>query len=148
MLVGGRETELQRKWMSSKPLISTSTRDGQAYETGFKTFNLDPQDQGVRIVPHHKRSLFCPFNLFLSLFFTCPSHESRSLSVTMVVTISAAGQCAIIWMDACHVTQHVMQHEDPLLPLPLPPQSHRVLLSLARSLNLEIRCFGLDGGNP
>lgn len=31
--VGERETELERKWMRFKPLISTWTRDGQAYET-------------------------------------------------------------------------------------------------------------------
>lgn len=60
VLVGGRATEPQRKWMSSKPLISTWTRDGQAYETGFKTFNSHPQDQRLRIVPRHDSNLFCP----------------------------------------------------------------------------------------
>ena len=85
------EREQQRKWMSFKPLISTWTRDGQAYET---------------VALKHWTSRAQIFISFTPYFFTPASRAwiKTSLSVTVPVTISVASQCAITSPGCLHVT--------------------------------------------
>lgn len=122
-----RETELERKWMRFKPLISTWSRDGQAYET---------------VALKHSTYIHKIRGSSRKLFVLLPNCILRQSYIKLLLNYNG-----IDYLSRKQMVRHPLPNRCMYVTRSV---SYSINLPYATtsSLRLEIRSFALDGGNP